>query len=147
MAKMTLKGAAKKSVKGWGAVLTGGILLAVLALVDLPRDGTTTGSATADGSTGCQLQVTAADRAGIGNSRYNTANDVLEHPHLAARGRWAEVGTPNGPVPALRPPVDSTTWGSRMDPVPAVGEPTDRILAGLGLSPADVGRLRAAGAV
>ena len=36
MAKMTLKGAAKHSVKGWGAVLTGGILLAVLALVDLP---------------------------------------------------------------------------------------------------------------
>jgi hypothetical protein len=61
MAKMTLKGAAKHSVKGWGAVLTGGILLAVLALVDLPRDGATTGSATADGSTGCQLQVTAAE--------------------------------------------------------------------------------------
>ena len=61
MAKMTLKGAAKHSVKGWGAVLTGGILLAVLALVDLPRDGTTTGTATADGSTGCQLQVTAAE--------------------------------------------------------------------------------------
>jgi hypothetical protein len=59
--KMTLKGAAKQSVKGWGAVLTGGILLAVLALVDLPHDGTTTGSATADGSTGCQLQVTAAE--------------------------------------------------------------------------------------
>lgn len=59
--KMTFKGAARQSVKGWGAVLTGGILLAVLALLDLPGDGTTVGSATADGSTGCQMQVTAAE--------------------------------------------------------------------------------------
>lgn len=59
--KMTFKGAARQSVKGWGAVLTGGILLAVLALMDLPAGGTTVGSATADGSTGCQMQVTAAE--------------------------------------------------------------------------------------
>ena len=59
--KMTFRGAAKHSVKGWGAVLTGGLLLAVLALIDAPRDGTTPAGATADGSTGCQLQVTAAE--------------------------------------------------------------------------------------
>ena len=28
--------------------------------------------------------------------------DVWAHPQLAARGRWHEVGTPAGPVPALR---------------------------------------------
>jgi hypothetical protein len=59
--KMTLKGAAKHSVKGWGAVLTGGIVLAVLALMDLPAGGTSAAGTTADGSTGCQLQVTAAE--------------------------------------------------------------------------------------
>jgi hypothetical protein len=51
-------------------VITGGLLLAVLALVDAPRDGaagasgSTSASTTAtaaDGSTGCQLQVTAAE--------------------------------------------------------------------------------------
>jgi hypothetical protein len=59
--RMTLKGAAKHSVKGWGAVLTGGIVLAVLALMDVPAGGTSAAGATADGSTGCQLQVTAAE--------------------------------------------------------------------------------------
>ena len=67
--KPTLKGMAKQSVRGWGAVIAGGILLTVLALVDAPRDqaaGTSTSTSvsatsTADGSTGCQLQVTAAE--------------------------------------------------------------------------------------
>lgn len=74
MAKMTVKGAAKRSVRGWGAVLAGGILMTALAMLDTPRDATTgtvagtgststaTGStSTATGSTGCQLQVTAAE--------------------------------------------------------------------------------------
>jgi hypothetical protein len=60
--KMTLKGAAQHSVKGWGAVLTGGIVLAILALIDLPAgSGTSPAGAAADGSTGCQLQVTIAE--------------------------------------------------------------------------------------
>ena len=75
----------------------------------------------------------AADAAGIGNSRYNTASEVLAHPHLAARRRWREVGTPNGPVPALLPPIDSPDWDNRMDPVPGLGEHTDAILRELGI--------------
>ena len=54
MAKLTLKGATKYSFKGWGAVLSGGLLLTVLALADAPDD-----PYSSDGSTGCQLQVTA----------------------------------------------------------------------------------------
>ena len=64
--KLTMKNVAKHSVKGWGAVLTGGILLTVLALSD--GSGTSTGGSsttgdvrTVDGSTGCQMQVTAAE--------------------------------------------------------------------------------------
>jgi hypothetical protein len=60
MAKVTLKGAVKQARKEWGPVVGGGILLAVLALLDAP--GADTGTArTADGSTGCQLQVTAVE--------------------------------------------------------------------------------------
>ena len=59
--KLTLKGAAKHSMRGWGAVLAGGILLTVLALLDAPGDSGTAATARADGSTGCQLQVTAAE--------------------------------------------------------------------------------------
>jgi itaconate CoA-transferase len=77
----------------------------------------------------------AADAAGIGNSRYNTASEVLAHPHLAARGRWRDVGTPNGPVPALLPPIDSPDWDNRMDPVPGLGEHTAAILRELGIGP------------
>jgi hypothetical protein len=60
--KPTLKGVAKHSVRGWGAVIAGGILLTVLALADGGGDGTPAGvSSSADGSTGCQLQVTAPE--------------------------------------------------------------------------------------
>ncbi|GAA3240208.1 hypothetical protein GCM10017691_42030 [Pseudonocardia petroleophila] len=84
----------------------------------------------------------AADAAGIGNSRYNTTSDVLAHPHLAARGRWGEVDTPGGPVPALLPPL-----GGRLDPVPALGEHTDAVLRELGVTDADIAALRADGVV
>jgi itaconate CoA-transferase len=89
----------------------------------------------------------AADRAGIGNSRYNTATDVLEHPHLAARGRWAPVDTPGGPVPALRPPIDSSTWEPRMDAVPELGAHTAAVLGELGVSAAELDELRAGGVI
>jgi len=60
--KLTLKRAAKYSMRGWGAVLAGGILLTAIAMIDAPSDsGTASATAAADGSTGCQLQVTAAE--------------------------------------------------------------------------------------
>ena len=72
MAKMTFKGVARRSVKGWGAVLAGGLLLTALALLDAPREGTV---GVANGSTGCQLQVTAPEvRVRSGPS--NTADAV-----------------------------------------------------------------------
>lgn len=82
----------------------------------------------------------AADAAGIGNARYNTASEVNAHPHLVARDRWREVGTPGGPVPALLPPV-----GTRMDPVPALGEHTAAVLRELGLTDVEMADLTADG--
>ena len=51
--------------------------------------------------------VTRLDAAGIANARINEVAEVWEHPQLAARGRWTEVSTPKGTVPALRPPAGS----------------------------------------
>lgn len=80
----------------------------------------------------------------VAYARVNTMAEVWAHPQLAARGRWHEVGTPAGPVPALAPPglVDPAP---RMDPVPALGAHTRPILTELGLSDTEVDALVAAG--
>ena len=72
---------AKRSMRGWGAVVAGGVVMTTLAMLDMPREGAVgsgTGSvtSTADGSTGCQLQVTAPEvRVRSGPS---VATDQLE---------------------------------------------------------------------
>jgi formyl-CoA transferase len=81
--------------------------------------------------------------AGIANAGVNDVQEFLDHPVLAARGRWAEVAVPGAVVGALRPPADLEGVDARMDPVPAVGEHTDRILAELGCSAAEIASLRA----
>jgi itaconate CoA-transferase len=91
--------------------------------------------------------IARLDAAQVANARANDMAEVWAHPQLAARGRWAEVDTPAGPVPALRPPGSGPWYEPRMDPVPAVGEHTGSILAELGLSDADVAALREAGAI
>jgi crotonobetainyl-CoA:carnitine CoA-transferase CaiB-like acyl-CoA transferase len=68
-----------------------------------------------------------ADDAGIGNARLNGVRDLAEHPQLAKRDRWREVGTPAGPVPALRPPAIGRGWALRAAQVPALGEHTTAI--------------------
>jgi len=88
------------------------------------------------------------DEAGIANAGVNDMTEFLDHPVLAARDRWRQVGLPGGAtVPALLPPVDLGGTEPRMDAVPGVGEHTERILAELGYAPADVEELRAAHAI
>ena len=73
--------------------------------------------------------VAALDAAKIANARINTMTDVWAHPQLQARGRWTEVASPVGPMPALQPPgLDD----ARIDAIPAVGEHTRPILTELG---------------
>ncbi|HEX6005652.1 MAG TPA: CaiB/BaiF CoA-transferase family protein [Burkholderiales bacterium] len=91
--------------------------------------------------------VARLDAAQIANARMNDMHDVWEHAQLAARGRWTEVATPAGSVPALLPPGRSNAYAPRMDPVPALGQHTDAILRELGLAEAEIGRLRAAHAI
>ena len=86
------------------------------------------------------------EAAKIANARVNTMHDVWQHPQLAARGRWREVGTAAGPVPALLPP-GSWDVEPRMDPVPALGEHTEAVLVELGYDAPEIHTLRTAGAI
>ncbi|WP_210588539.1 CaiB/BaiF CoA-transferase family protein [Streptomyces sp. GESEQ-35] len=83
-----------------------------------------------------------ADEAGIGNARYNTPGDVLDHPHLKARDRWRSIATPAGPVPALLPPPVISGYDPPMGAVPGLGEHTDKVLAELGLTDGEIVELR-----
>jgi len=91
--------------------------------------------------------IARLDQAGIANAQMNDMHDVWRHPQLRARGRWVEVSTPAGPIPALLPPGTSNTFSPRMDDVPALGEHTSVILRELGWNDTDIERLRAAGIV
>ena len=91
--------------------------------------------------------VERLEEARIANANVSTMADVWAHPQLQARGRWTQVGTPAGEVPALLPPGRVSSWTARMDDIPDVGQHTDVILAELGCSAEDISGLRAAGAV
>jgi len=86
------------------------------------------------------------EAAAVANARVNTLHEGWAHPQLQARGRWSEVDTPAGPVPALVPP-GLEPQQARMDPVPAVGQHTRAILAELGLGEADIAALAQDGAI
>jgi itaconate CoA-transferase len=87
------------------------------------------------------------DAAGIANARMRSVQDFLEHPQLAARGRWREVGSPVGPLRALLPPATPSDTEPVMAPIPAVGEHTDAILEELGYDEEAIASLRRQAAV
>ncbi len=91
--------------------------------------------------------VALLDRAGIANGRLNEPMDVWNHPQLAARERWRDVGTPGGPIRALLPPFSFGDFEAVMGDVPALGEHTDAVLHELGYSDAAIADLRRAGAI
>jgi itaconate CoA-transferase len=81
--------------------------------------------------------------AQIANAQVNTMQDVWAHPQLKARGRWVDVATPNGPVPALLPPGMPASFDARMDAVPALGEHTGSLLSELGFTPTEIELMQA----
>jgi itaconate CoA-transferase len=91
--------------------------------------------------------VDRLEAADIANARLNSMKEFWHHPQLAARGRWARVGSPAGEIDALKPPFNLEGLEPRMDPVPAAGEHTRAVLAELGFSAAEIDQLAADGAV
>lgn len=73
--------------------------------------------------------------------------EFWDHPQLEARDRWREVGTPAGPVQAMKPPFNLDGFEARMEAVPALGEHSRSILAELGLSETEVARLARDGVI
>lgn len=87
------------------------------------------------------------DRAGIANGRLNQPIDVWNHVQFAARDKWREVGTENGPARALLPPFIYPEEEAPMGDVPAIGQHTDEILHVLGFSESRIAAMRAAKAI
>ncbi len=87
--------------------------------------------------------------AGIPVGPVNNIAQVVEHPQVKARGSLAPIEHPvAGPMRVVGPPARlSDTPGSIRTPAPLLGQHTDQVLhERLGLSHAEISRLREAGA-
>jgi crotonobetainyl-CoA:carnitine CoA-transferase CaiB-like acyl-CoA transferase len=71
--------------------------------------------------------VAQLDDAQIACALVRTPRDLLDHPQLAARGRWQPVDTPGGPVAGLLPPVVVAGSPAVMGEVPALGAHNDAL--------------------
>ena len=78
------------------------------------------------------------EKADIANAKLNSMQEFWDHPQLKARDRWREVGTPAGPIAAMKPPFNLDGFEPRMDAVPALGAHSRTILAELGFKPAEI---------
>ena len=74
--------------------------------------------------------VRRLDAAGIAHAQQRTVAEFADHPQLRARSRWRSVGTPNGPVQMLLPPV-CARWPEPAGAVPELGEHTASVLSWL----------------
>ncbi len=79
------------------------------------------------------------DDADIANGAVNDVPAVVNHAQLVERGRWVDVSTPNGMIPALIPPHNLLGAPAHMGAVPALGEHTRQILAELAEMGKDAG--------
>jgi len=87
------------------------------------------------------------DAAQIANARMNDMHEVWEHVQLKERGRWIDVETPAGHIPALLPPGLPNEYTPRMNAVPTLGEHTEALLREAGYDTDAIARLRAEQAI
>jgi itaconate CoA-transferase len=91
--------------------------------------------------------IARLEAAQIANARMNTVQEFVDHPQLKARNRWAAVGSPVGPLPALLPPVKIENVDPVMKEVPALGQHTDAILDELGFDSKTIASWRQTGVI
>ncbi|MFE7230709.1 CaiB/BaiF CoA transferase family protein [Streptomyces sp. NPDC057596] len=92
--------------------------------------------------------LTRLEGAGIACARLRDVHELAEHPQLAARERWREVGTPAGPLRALLPPITLPGGtGPSMGDVPALGQHTGALLRAVGMTDGEIAALRRDGVV
>jgi itaconate CoA-transferase len=87
--------------------------------------------------------VAGLEAAGIANARLNSMEEFWQHPQLKARNRWTQIGSPAGPIEALKPPFNLSGFEPRMDAVPRLGQHTGQVLGELGYSADEIERLKA----
>ncbi|MDT9696217.1 CaiB/BaiF CoA-transferase family protein [Streptomyces sp. P17] len=95
------------------------------------------------GALGTDEALARLEGAGLACARLRDLHEVADHPQLAARGRWREVGSPVGPLKALLPPI--TLPGGEAAPmgdVPALGEHTEALLRAVGMTDDEIAALR-----
>ncbi|MEV0180802.1 CaiB/BaiF CoA-transferase family protein [Streptomyces sp. NPDC050625] len=81
--------------------------------------------------------------AGIACARLRDLHELAEHPQLAARERWRQVGSPVGPLRALLPPITMPGGDdARMGDVPALGQHTEALLRAVGMTDDRIAALR-----
>lgn len=91
--------------------------------------------------------IARLDSAGVASARLNAIAEYLEHPQLAGRDVWREIGSPAGPLRAMIPPVRMDGVEPAMGDVPSLGQHTDRILDELGVARDTVAAWRNEGAI
>ncbi|WP_190181029.1 CaiB/BaiF CoA transferase family protein [Streptomyces naganishii] len=92
--------------------------------------------------------VARLSEAGIACARLRDVHELAQHPQLAARERWREVGTPVGPLRALLPPITLPGGAEpRMGEVPALGQHTEALLRAVGMTDEEIAALRRDGVV
>jgi itaconate CoA-transferase len=85
--------------------------------------------------------------AGVPTARLNDLPGMIAHPQLVERDRWREVGTENGAIRAVLPPITYADVSARMGDVPSLGRDTATVLAELGLDADRIAALRSDGVV
>jgi len=85
--------------------------------------------------------------ARIAHARVNSVAEYLEHPQLAERDVWREIGSPAGVLRAMIPPVRMAGVAPALGPVPALGQHTDAILRELGVNGDTIARWRREGVI
>jgi formyl-CoA transferase len=103
--------------------------------------------AAATGALTATALIARLDAAQIAWARMNTMSEFAAHPQLTMRDRWRDIGSPQGAIRALLPPVRIDGLDPRMGDVPALGEHTDAVLAELGYSREAIAAWRTEGTI